>query len=288
MTYCLGMLLDDGLVLMADTRTNAGVDNFSSFRKLHRLAAEPDREIYAATAGNLSISQSVISLLQEDQLTAETGDASKSLLAAPTMFRAAQIVGEAVARISETVGAALAREHIDNHVELLLGGRIGETRLHLFHIYSIGNFIECTPDVPFLQIGETKYGRPILDRALTRSTSLPEAVKIGVLSFDSTMKSNLGVARPIDVLVLPNDPRRPGLARRIGRDDAYFDEVTRRWGDVLGRAALDLPDPPWMADLAARDTPERRSDAPAGGQSGGTEPGPQPARPRRPHPALDG
>ena len=254
MTYCLGMLLQDGLVLMADTRTNAGVDNFSTFRKLHKLTAEPDREIYAATAGNLSVSQSVISLVQEDQLRAETGDASKSLSDAPTMFRAAQIVGEAVARISETVGTALAKEHIDSGVELLVGGRIGDDRLQLFHIYAIGNFIECTPEVPFLQIGETKYGRPILDRALAYRTPLPEAVKIGILSFDSTMKSNLGVARPIDVLVLPADPRRPGLTRRIGRDDPYFDQLTRAWGEVLGTAALDLPNPPWMGEPRQRET----------------------------------
>jgi putative proteasome-type protease len=255
-TYCLGMLLEDGLILMADTRTNAGVDNFSTFRKLHKLSAAPDREIFAATAGNLSISQSVISLLQEDQLRAETGDVSKSLSDAPTMFRAAQIVGEAVARIGETVGTALAREHIDNHVELLVGGRVGDGRLQLFHVYSIGNFIECTPEVPFLQVGETKYGRPILDRALGFATPLAEAVKIGVLSFDSTMQSNLGVARPIDILVIPADARQKPMTRRIGRDDPYFDELTRAWGALLGSAALDLPNPPWMGELREQEAAE--------------------------------
>jgi putative proteasome-type protease len=246
MTYCLGMLLESGLVLMADTRTNAGIDDFSTFRKLHLLADGPDRQIYAASAGSLSVSQSVISLLQEDQLAAETGDHSRCLSEAATMFRAAQLVGEAVARVRETVGSALEREHIDHSVELLLGGRIGEGPLKLFLIYSIGNFIECTPEVPFLQIGETKYGRPILDRALTYATPLAEAVKIGVLSFDSTIKSNLGVSRPIDVLVLPADPAEPLIARRIGRDDSYFEEITRRWGQVLNEAALRLPPPPWM------------------------------------------
>lgn len=249
MTYCLGMLLDEGLVLMADTRTNAGIDNFSSFRKLHLLADGQDRQIYAATAGSLSVSQSVVGLLQEDQLAADTGDHNRCLSEAPTMFRAAQIVGEAVARAGETVGAALAREHIDHDVELLLGGCVGGERLRLFLIYGIGNFIECTQEVPYLQIGETKYGRPILDRALRYDSPLDEAVKIGCLSFDSTMKSNLGVARPIDVLVLPANGAPP-LMRRIERRDAYFEELASEWGRILNEVALGLPDPPWMAGLS--------------------------------------
>lgn len=246
MTYCLGMLLDAGLVLMADTRTNAGIDNFSTYRKLHCLCDEADRQIFAATAGSLSMTQSVISLLKEDQLAAETGDLGRSLSEAPTMFRAAQIVGEAVARVGETVGAPLAREHIDHSISLLLGGRIGEGPLKLFLIYSIGNFIECTSEMPFLQIGETKYGRPILDRALRTGTPLADAVKIGFLSFDSTMKSNLGVAHPIDVMVLPADRRTAPVSRRIEKDDAYFRDITRRWGDMLTQAVLTLPNPSWM------------------------------------------
>lgn len=246
MTYCLGMLLESGLVLMADTRTNAGVDDFSSARKLHLLAQGPDRQIHASTAGSLSASQSVIGLLQEDQLASETGDDGRRLSQVPTMFRAAQLAGEAVARIGESIGAALARENIDHSVELLVGGRVADARLRLFLVYSIGNFIECTPEVPFVQIGETKYGRPILDRVLRYTTPLAEAVKIGILSFDSTMKSNLGVGRPIDVLVVPADPALPPITRRIGRDDEYFDEITRSWAESLNRAALELPDPPWM------------------------------------------
>lgn len=252
MTYCLGMLLDSGLVLMADTRTNAGIDNFSSVRKLHLLANTPERQIYAASAGSLSVSQSVIGLLQEDQLAADSGDHNWCLSDAPSMFRAAQIVGAAVARVGETVGAALAREHIDRDVELLVGGRIGDERLRLFLIYSIGNFIECTPEVPFVQIGETKYGRPILDRALRYDSPLDEAVKVGCLSFDSTMKSNLGVARPIDVLVLPAGRSQP-LTRRIEKSDSYFEQLTREWGRILGEAALGLPDPPWMRELTDRE-----------------------------------
>jgi putative proteasome-type protease len=236
------MLLEAGLVLMADTRTNAGVDNFSTFRKLHTLADAADRQIYAATAGSLSLSQSAIGLLQEDELTGEHGRLSD----APTMFRVAQLVGGAVERVGETTGAALAREHIDNSLELLVAGRVGEGPLKLYLIYTIGNFIECTAEVPFLQIGETKYGRPILDRALTYATPLSEAVKIGFLSFDSTMESNLGVAHPIDVLVLPADRTQPAIMRRVEEDDAYFREITRAWGAMLNEAVAKLPEPPWL------------------------------------------
>ncbi|MFL6726812.1 MAG: peptidase [Sphingomicrobium sp.] len=243
MTYCLGMLLEAGLVLMADTRTNAGVDNFSTFRKLHVLADQPDRRIYAATAGSLSLSQSTISLLQEQDLAGEEG---RCLAKAATMFRVAQLVGEAVEQVGSTTGAALAREHIDNSLELLVGGFVGEGPPRLYLIYTIGNFIECTAEVPFLQIGETKYGRPILDRALTYRTPLPEAVKIGFLSFDSTMESNLGVAHPIDVLVLPSDRKRGPLMRRIEEDDDYFREITHSWGTMLNEGVAKLPEPPWL------------------------------------------
>lgn len=246
MTYCLGMLLEAGLVLMADTRTNAGVDNFSTFRKLHTLCDEPHRQIYAATAGNLSLSQLAISLLREDQLTAG-GEVARSLGEAKTMFKVAQLVGEAVERVGSTTGAALTREHIDNSLELLVGGFIGEEPPSLYLIYTIGNFIECTSDVPFLQIGETKYGRPILDRALNYATSLSEAVKIGFLSFDSTMESNLGVAHPLDLLVLPRDRTKTCVKRRIEKDDEYFREITHGWGEMLSEAVERLPEPPWLA-----------------------------------------
>ena len=243
MTYCLGMLLESGLVLMADTRTHAGIDNFSTFRKLHTLAEAPDRQIYAATAGSLSLSQSTLGLLQEEELEGEHG---RSMREAPTMFKVAQLVGEAVARVGATTGAALAREHIDNTLELLVGGYVGDGPLKLYLVYTIGNFIECTSEVPFLQIGETKYGRPILDRALDYRTSLPEAVKVGFLSFDSTMESNLGVAHPIDVLVLPGDGKRSAIKRRVEEGDDYFREITRSWGKMLTDAVARLPEPPWL------------------------------------------
>ncbi|HEX8641684.1 MAG TPA: peptidase [Allosphingosinicella sp.] len=271
MTYCLGMLLDAGLVMIADTRTNAGVDNFSSFKKLHTLADAPGRRIFACTAGSLSMSQSVIGLLQEglpppnvspaDAAEAAAAGLNRTLNDAASMFRAAQLVGEAVQRANATVGEALRAINIESWVSLLLGGRIGDGPPALYLIYSAGNFIECTPEVPFLQIGETKYGKPILDRGLTFETPLHEAVKFGFLSFDSAMRSNLGVARPIDLMVMPRDPARPLLTRRIGEDDPYFDDLSQRWSRYLHQATANIPNPPWMEGaLDRRREPRGKAD----------------------------
>lgn len=251
MTYCLGMLLEDGLIMIADTRTNAGIDNFSSFRKLHVLADDEERQIFACTAGNLSMSQTVMGLLEQGLPSAEVGESpmdglKRDVHCATTMFRAAQLVGEAVQMANATVGRALREINIDSWVSLLLGGRIGDEPPKLFLIYNAGNFIECTPEVPFLQIGETKYGKPILDRGLSHQTPLHEAVKFGFLSFDSTIRSNLGVARPLDMVVMPTDPLQPLLFRRIEQDDRYFDDLSERWACDLHEATKQIPNPPWM------------------------------------------
>jgi putative proteasome-type protease len=241
------MLLDSGLIMIADTRTNAGMDNFSSFKKLHVLADEPDRRIFACTAGSLSMSQSVIGLIQEGlPATDDDSGMTRTLKHATTMFRAAQLVGEAVRMANRTVGEALKAIAIESWVSLLLGGRIGDGPPMLFLIYTAGNFIECTPEVPFLQIGETKYGKPILDRGLSFETPLHEAVKFGFLSFDSAMRSNLGVARPLDLMVMPRDRDAPILQRRIPEDDPYFDDLSERWARYLHQATENIPNPPWM------------------------------------------
>lgn len=252
MTYCLGLLLDAGLVMIADTRTNAGVDNFSCYKKLHTLAEGPDRAIFAATSGSLSVSQSVITLIREGLPPEDPQDECRTLAAVPTMFRAAQLVGEAIQIINRKVGLALEAANISSSVSFLLGGRIGNERPHLFLVYSAGNFIECQADSPFFQIGETKYGRPILDRSIEMGTPLDEAVKIGFLSFDSAMRSNLGVARPLDLLVMPNDPARPVLTRRIEPDDDYFNEMSLSWSHLLHQATQTIPVPPFMADYGRK------------------------------------
>ena len=255
MTYCIGLLLNEGLVMISDTRTNAGVDNFSSYKKMHKLADAEDRLIYAATAGSLSTSQSAIARLEEGLPATDGGDLPRTLAAAPTMFRAAQLVGEAVQICSHQVSAALAGSGVSSSVSILLGGRIGNEPPSLFLIYSAGNFIECKKETPFLQIGELKYGKPILDRNITMETPLAEALKIGFLSFDSAIRSNLGVARPLDIMVMPADMTRPVVTRRIGIDDDYFDSLSRQWGRLLHEAAKSIPNPPFM-DPAAQEAAE--------------------------------
>jgi len=249
MTYCLGMLLDAGLIMIADTRTNAGVDDISSYRKLHRLAEGPDRCIFACSAGNLSTTQTIIGLLREGLPNGEDESLLRTIAEPTSMFRAAQLVGEAVQIAHETVGKALASIKISGSSSILLGGRIGDAPPALFLVYPAGNFIECKPDMPFFQIGETKYGRPILDRTIRPATSLAEAMKIGFLSFDASIRSNLAVARPLDLMVMPSVPRSKTLTRRIEADDPYFDDLSARWGDLLADAAATIPDPPFMADL---------------------------------------
>ena len=249
MTYCLGMLLDAGLIMIADTRTNAGVDDFSAYRKLHCLADAPDRCIYAASAGNLSTTQTAIGLLREGVPSGTEETLLRTISEPSSMFRAAQLVGEALQIANATVGKALASIKLSGSASLLLGGRIGDSKPSLFLIYPAGNFIECKPDVPFFQTGETKYGRPILDRTLHPSTSLAEAMKIGFLSFDSSIRSNLAVARPLDLMVMPSAPGSPTLTRRIEEDDPYFDDLSARWGDLLADATASIPDPPFMAGL---------------------------------------
>ena len=246
MTYCLGMLLEQGLIMMADTRTNAGVDNFSSYRKLHAFSDGPDHQIFIATAGNLSVSQTVLSLLREGIPTDD--ELNRTLADATSMFRAAQLVGEALQTANHTVGEALAAINIGGSSTLLVGGRIGGDAPSLFLVYEAGNFIECQKEVPFFQIGETKYGRPILDRVVRAGTSLAEAVKIAFLSFDSCIRSNLGVARPIDLMVMPRDPAKPILTRRIENNDAYFNDLSNRWSELLHDATRSIPEPPFMLE----------------------------------------
>jgi len=243
------MLLDAGLIMIADTRTNAGVDDISSFRKLHCLADTPDRCLYAASAGNLSTSQTVISLLRQGLPASEDANLMRSIAEPTSMFRAAQLIGEAMRLANETIGKALASIKISGSASILLGGRIGDSPPALFLIYSAGNFIECKPDKPFFQIGETKYGKPMLDRSIHPGTPLGEAMKIGFLSFDAAMRSNLAVGRPLDLMVMPAAPASKVLTCRVPVDDAYFDGLSRQWDEMLAAAAASIEDPPFMAGL---------------------------------------
>ena len=244
MTYCCGILVRDGLVMVADTRTNAGLDNVSTFRKLHIYAEPGDRVIALASSGNLSLSQTVRSTLTEGVENPETGEI-ETLINAPTMFQAAQRIGRVIRKLQAVEGTALAAAEVNHEVAFLLGGQIKGGRLRLFMIYSAGNFIECTTDTPYLQIGEHKYGKPVLDRAVSFDTDIYDALKLGLISMDSTMRSNLGVGLPIDILVLRRDTCDAELSYRIGPDEPYFQDLRERWSAALRAAHMDIPRPPY-------------------------------------------
>jgi putative proteasome-type protease len=246
MTYCVGLLVEAGLVLIADTRTNAGIDNISIFKKLHILADDHDRLIVAASAGSLSVTQSALSMIEEGLPCLDDSGVPRTVAGQPTMFRVAQLVGEALATAKRAIGATLQGTAINASASILLGGRIGHEPLTLYQIYAEGNFIECQPDAPFLQIGELKYGKPILDRALTWGSPLDEVVKVALISFDATIRSNLSVGRPLDLIVVPADPAKPSVRRRIDEDDAYYNDLSATWGRLLNEARTQIPDPPFL------------------------------------------
>jgi len=248
MTYCVGMLTEGGLVLITDTRTNAGIDNISVYKKLHTLTESKDRLIMLASAGSLSVTQSLLSLLEEGLPADDPADPPRTMANVPTMFRAAQLVGEALGIARSSLAHVLNGSSIDSSVSLLLGGRVGDGPLKLYLIYNEGNFIECEADSPFLQIGELKYGKPMLDRTLQWDTTLDEVVKVGLISFDSTMRSNLSVGRPLDVIVIPTDPKAKVVEVRIGPEDAYFNTLSDDWGRMLTEARNAIADPPFLPE----------------------------------------
>jgi putative proteasome-type protease len=246
MTYCCGILVHDGLVMIADTRTNAGLDNVSTFRKLHVYTEPGERIMALASAGNLSLSQAVRSILTEGVQNHETGEI-ETLMNAPTMFQAAQRIGRVVRIIQGAEGKALAAAEVDHDVAFLFGGQIKGGRLRLFMIYSAGNFIECTIDTPYLQIGEHKYGKPVLDRAISFDTDLYDALKIGLISMDSTMRSNLGVGLPIDILVVRRNTCNAEVNYRIEAGEPYFQDLRERWSGALRDAHMAIPRPPYRS-----------------------------------------
>ncbi len=239
-TYCVGMLLDKGLVLMSDTRTNSGVDNISTFRKMFSWSKPGERIIAAMTSGNLATTQSVISQLEERNKAPE--DRHNCLLEAPTMFQVVTIVGKL---LRETIQARDA----DNgetgagqfSASIILAGQIRGMQPRLFLIYPEGNFIEASFDTPFFQIGETKYGRPIILRGYDRTLNFEDAVKLLMVSFDSTLKANLSVGMPLDLLVMERDRFTSLHSQRITDTDPYFRQVSSGWGEALKHALDELP-----------------------------------------------
>lgn len=241
MTYCVGLKLKAGLVMMSDTRTNAGVDNISVFKKMFLWETEGERSITLMTAGNLATTQAVVSLLAERAKPAEERG-QPSILEAPSMFQVARLVGETLREvIAEQSGSSGPVADSPFSATLILGGQVRGGEPRLFLIYPEGNFVEAAEDTPFFQIGETKYGKPILVRAYDPDMSFEDAVKLLVLSFDSTIKANLSVGLPLDLHIYEADGFRHGIVRRIERGDAFFEEMSARWGDALKAAFHGLP-----------------------------------------------
>ncbi len=234
MTYCVGLRLNRGIVFASDTRTNAGFDNIASFRKMHVFEVKGDRVIVLLTAGNLAVTQAVISLLSEQIDT--PGDGADTLHTVTTMFQAARLVGAAMRNVREIDGEALGLTADSFSASFILGGQIKGEAPRLFQIYNEGNFIEATGDTPFFQIGEHKYGKPILDRVAVPEMRMGVAAKLVLLSFDSTLRSNLSVGMPIDLLIYRKDTFEIGEQRRIEQDDEYFRKLSAGWSEALREA----------------------------------------------------
>lgn len=246
MTYCVGLFLRDGLVLLSDTRTNAGVDNISTFRKMYQFEKSDDRAIVALTSGNLAASQAVMNLIAEGVENPETKEI-ETIYSVPSMFRAAQLVGNTVRQVYRETAREMEAQGINFEVSILLGGQLKGRTLRLFQIYSAGNFISATEDTPFLQIGETKYGKPILDRTLTHDTNIAGGIKLVLVSMDSTLRSNLSVGMPIDLAIIKRDQLTISHKRRLSNTDSYFSMLRQTWSNALRAAYQAIPDPDWLA-----------------------------------------
>jgi putative proteasome-type protease len=236
MTYCVAMRLNRGLVFAADTRTSAGSDNVAAFRKLYYWRKPGQRVLVLCSAGNLAITQSVISLINEQLVAAEPAPDVESLFTAPSLYRAARVIGEAVREVRRMDGRALEASGSSFNANFLFGGQIGDEPPRLFHIYPEGNFIEATDDTPYFQIGEHKYGKPIIDRVVEPNMRLGEAAKLALLSFDSTLRSNLSVGLPIDLLIYERDSLDVRRQKRIEAEDEYFRNLSSAWSEALRSA----------------------------------------------------
>jgi putative proteasome-type protease len=241
MTYCIGILVDSGLVFLSDSRTNAGVDQISTYRKISLFERPGERVMVALSAGNLALSQAVIGLLREQEISGQPGWWN-----AASMLEAARHVGDALREIHRRDAAALKEHNIEFNLSMICGGQIGSEPPRLFCVYAAGNFIEATADTPYFQIGESKYGKPIIDRVVSRSTSLAQAAKCALISMDSTIRSNLSVGLPLDLLTVQRDALRVQSHVNIEEQHAYFRMVRTRWSESLRHAFHELPDPDWI------------------------------------------
>jgi putative proteasome-type protease len=243
MTYCVALRLEAGMIFASDSRTNAGVDHVSTFAKMRVYEKPEDRVMVVLSSGNLAMTQGVVNMLDRH---ATAPPEQPTIWNAVSMYDAAQLVGDALREMQRKDGPFLLQGNIDPGANLLVGGQIKGEAMRLFHVYSQGNFIEATDETPYFQLGESKYGKPILDRVVNTGTPQKEAAKCVLISFDSTMKSNISVGLPIDLLWLPRDALRVGMQQRIRDGDPYFTMLRSRWGGGLRRVFGELPDPDWL------------------------------------------
>ncbi len=238
MTYCVALLLKEGLVFISDTRTNAGVDHISSFAKLFRFGIEGERFMVVQTAGNLATTQSVVTRLQH-QIAAQI---EPNLNTVGSMFEAAELIGASLRRVLKNVSESPEQEAMYG-CSILLGGQIAGQEMELYNIYPQGNFIRATLDTPYFQIGEIKYGKPIMDRALSYYTPLDQALRCSLISFDSTIRSNVSVGMPLDVMVYPANSLKLPKGKRVTENDAYFHEIRKEWSDILKQGLQNIAPP---------------------------------------------
>ncbi|MCY0387703.1 proteasome-type protease [Robbsia sp. Bb-Pol-6] len=240
MTYCVAMCVDEGLVFLSDTRTNAGVDHVSAARKMSVFEQPGDRVLVLMGAGNLSLTQSVV------QLLSEPGEGGRATLwNAPNMAEAARVVGDAVREVHQRDAGPLEEFDLTFNCSFILGGQIKGLAPRLFMIYSAGNFIESTRVSPYFQIGESKYGKPIVDRVITPATPLDEAAKCALISMDSTLRSNLSVGLPLDLLVYERDALKVTRFAVLDQENAYYRMIHRTWGERLRQIFGEIPNPAW-------------------------------------------
>ena len=251
MTYCVGIRLDAGLVFMSDSRTNAGLDQISTYRKMMIYERPDDRFMVMLSAGNLSVSQSVREILQVEKLDRGAHEEPLTIWNAQSMFDAVRVLGAAVRRVYQQDGPSLKAAGIDFNASMIFGGQIKGEAMRLFMVYSAGNFIEATRETCFYQVGESKYGKPILDRVLTPATPLDEAAKCALVSMDSTLKSNLSVGLPLDLLVYREGEFRSDHVVCIDDNNPYFRMIRSTWGQRLHEVFEGIDDPRWDGGDAA-------------------------------------
>ncbi len=255
MTYCVALYLRDGIVCLSDTRTNAGVDHIATYAKTFTVEEPGTRALVLMTAGNLATTQAVVGEVVDGR--AFEGGAGRTLKQAETMTAAAEIVGAAVRRVHDRVAESLEAADGRFDATFILGGQIKDGPMRVFQIYTAGNFVEASEETPFLQIGEHKYGKPILDRAMRHDLAIADGAKLALVSLDSTLRSNLSVGLPADLTIIKRDAHKIETHRRITEDDAYFVQLRKSWSDALRAALAETPGAPWLSgddQSAPRDT----------------------------------